>query len=82
MCNHGERHETSGSEWWGSEKAGGEKMEERATSHTAERSTRLTLSAGAKTTCSNLSSVGSSDFQKGDKKRIYFRGKTQDAERR
>ena len=33
MCNHGERHETSGSEWWGSEKAGGEKMEERATSH-------------------------------------------------
>ena len=54
MCNHGERHETSGSEWWGSEKAGGEKMEERATSHTAERSTRLTLSAGAKTTCSKL----------------------------
>ena len=33
MCNHGERHETSVSEWWGSEKAGGEKMEERATSH-------------------------------------------------
>ena len=74
MCNHGERHETSGSEWWGSEKAGGEKMEERATSHTAERSTRPTLSTGAKTTCSKLK-VGSSDFRKGDKKRIYFRGK-------
>ena len=54
MCNHGERHETSGSEWWGSEKAGGEKMEERATSHPAERSTRLTLTARAKTTCSKL----------------------------
>ena len=52
MCNHGERHETSGCEWWGSEKpeAGGEKMEERATSHPAARQTRLTLSDGAKTT--------------------------------
>ena len=69
MCNHGERHETSSSEWWGSEKAGGEKMEERATSHTAERSTRLTLSSGAKTTCSKL------NFKKGTKRGSISRGK-------